>query len=117
MMPRPREAKRSGEPGWQWRRAVIFPLIIFACWRLAVMENAPDTVVNQTIAWGWIVLIISMVFFYTGFATAQDIAAILATRTGLPYASPPVAVDGEPVGPEPYSPPAEPFDPRDRSMR
>jgi hypothetical protein len=111
-MPRPREAKKSGEPGWTWRRAVIFPLIIFACWRLMIMENAPDTVVNQTIAWGWIILIISLAFFYTGFATAQDITAILATRTGLPYASPPVAVDGEPV-PEPYDPPRRPFNPND----
>lgn len=93
------EAKRSGEPGWKWRRTLIFPLIIFACWRLMVMENAPDTMVNQTIAWGWVVLIISLAFFYTGFATTQDVAAILATRTGLPYANPPVAVDGEPVDP------------------
>jgi len=91
------DVKRSGEPGWSWRRAAIFPLIMFACWRLMAMENAPDTMVNQTIAWGWIVMIISLVFFYTGFATAQDIAAILATRTGLPYASPPVAVGGEPL--------------------
>lgn len=88
-------AKKSGEPGWQWRRGVIFPLIVFACWRLTALENAPDTVVNQTIAWGWIVLIISLAFFFTGFATAQDITAILATKTGLPYASPPVAIDGE----------------------
>lgn len=116
MMPKPREAKRSGEPAWQWRRAVIFPLIIFACWRLMIMENAPDTVVNQTIAWGWIILIISLVFFYTGFATAQDIAAILATRTGLPYASPPVAVDGEPIV-EPYEPSGRPFNPNDTGGR
>ncbi|KKZ89081.1 hypothetical protein [Rhizobium phaseoli] len=115
-MSRPKEAKRSGEPGWSWRRAVIFPLIVFACWRLMVMENAPDTVVNQTIAWGWIILIISLVFFYTGFATAQDIAAILATRTGLPYASPPVAVDGEPLV-EPYEPPTRPFNPNDTGGR
>lgn len=94
---RHKEAKASGEPGWSWRKGLIFPLIIFACWRLMVMENAPDTMVNQTIAWGWIVLIILLAFFFTGFATAQDIAAIMATRTGLPYASPPVAVGGEPV--------------------
>lgn len=91
------ESKNSGEPGWRWRKALIFPLIIFACWRLQVMENAPDTMVNQTIAWGWVVMIISLAFFFTGFATAQDISAIMATRTGLPYANPPVAVDGETV--------------------
>jgi hypothetical protein len=90
------EAKHTGEPGWQWRKALIFPLIAFACWRLAVMENAPDTVVNQTIAWGWIMLIISSTFFYVGFASVQDIVAILTTRTGLPYKNPPAAIDGEP---------------------
>jgi len=89
-------AKRSGEPGWSWRRAAIFPLIMFACWRLMMMENAPDTMVNQTIAWGWIVMIISLVFFFTGFATAQDIFAILATRSGLPYAERPSFI-GEPM--------------------
>jgi hypothetical protein len=112
-MAQPKEAKATGEPGWKWRRAVIFPLIIFACWRLAVMENAPDTMVNQTIAWGWVILIICLVLFYTGFATAQDIAAIVATKTGLPYANPPVAVDGEPFGPEPYDPPGRHFNPSD----
>jgi hypothetical protein len=78
-------SKKTGEPGWKWRRSVVFPLILFACWRLQVMENAPDTMVNQTIAWGWVILIISLAFFYTGFATAQDIAAIIATKSGLPY--------------------------------
>lgn len=90
-------AKKSGEPGWTWRRALAFPIIAFACWRLMEMENAPDTMVNQTIAWGWVIMVICLALFYTGFATAQDITAILATRTGLPYAMPPVAVDGMPM--------------------
>lgn len=90
-------ARPTGEPGWKWRRLMIFPLIAFACWRLWGMEGANDTEVNQTIAWGWFVLIMCLALFYTGFASAQDIAAIIATKTGLPYASPPVAVDGEPV--------------------
>lgn len=101
---RPTEAKPSGEPGWKWRKAMIFPLIGFACWRLAVMENAPDTMVNQTIAWGWVIMIICLSLFFTGFATAQDIAAIIATRTGLPYAPQPAAIDGDPA-PPPSSPP------------
>jgi hypothetical protein len=100
---RPAEAKPSGEPGWKWRKAMIFPLIVFACWRLSVMENAPDTMVNQTIAWGWFVLIICLAFFYTGFATVQDVTAILATRTGLPYAPPPAAAVGDDPTPPPSS--------------
>jgi len=91
------ESKASGEPGWSWRKAVIFPNIVISFWLIYVLIGSQDSRVNETIAWGLIVNIIASVFFYTGFATAQDIAAIFATRTGLPYASPPVAVDGEPV--------------------
>lgn len=61
-----------------------------------MLLDAPDTRVNETIAWGMVLNVIASVLFYTGFATAQDITAIYATRTGLPYASPPVAVDGDP---------------------
>jgi hypothetical protein len=84
-----RRRRGEGSPGWSWRRALVLPLIVYACYRLSMMEMAADTRVNETIAWGWIVIIISCVFFYTGFASAQDIAAILATRSGLPYADPP----------------------------
>lgn len=95
-----REAKHSGEPGWSWRKAVVFPLVVYACIMLSVMLNSPDTRVNETIAWIWGVIIISSVFSYTGFATAQDIAAILATRSGLPYSpqsSPADPTPGTPV--------------------
>lgn len=91
-----RRRNAEGSPGWSWRRSVIIPLVVFACFRLMVMENAPDTRVNETIAWIWGVIVISCVFFYTGFASAQDIAAIMATRSGLPYADPPVSIDGYP---------------------
>lgn len=82
-----RKIKRSGEgsPGWWWRRSVVIPLIVYACYRLTMLELAADTRVNESLAWWWGVIIISNVFFYTGFATAQDIAAIMATRSGMPY--------------------------------
>lgn len=80
-----REAKKSGEPGWQWRRVVIFPNILISFWLLWVIVTGPDNRVNETVAWGLVVNIICSVLFYTGFATAQDIAAIFATRSGLPY--------------------------------
>jgi bacteriorhodopsin len=86
------EAKKTGEPGWSWRKAAIFPNVAVSFWLIYLMISGPDTRVNETIAWGLIINIISSLFFYTGFATAQDIAAILATRSGLPYAQPP-AVD------------------------
>lgn len=77
-----------GEPRWLWRRLMIFALILFCCWQLDLLRNAPDTRVNETIAWGYVVLIVLLAGFYTGFATGQDIAAIWATRSGLPYAPP-----------------------------
>ena len=92
---RRKEAKSNGEPGWSWRRAVIFPNVIVSFWIIYTLIDAQDSRVNETIAWGMVLNIIASVFFYTGFATAQDITAIFATRTGLPYANPPVAIDGE----------------------
>lgn len=82
----PVEAKPSGEPGWKWRRLVIFPALVFAGWRLMMLEGAADTEINQTIAWGWFVLLYVLLLSYTGFATVQDVVAIWATRSGLPYA-------------------------------
>jgi hypothetical protein len=84
-------SKRApGEPGWSWRRAIIFPVVAFACWRLAVLEGAADTSVNETIAWGWIMLVAALVLGYSGIAAAQDIAAIITTKSGRPYAPDPV---------------------------
>lgn len=95
----PKIAKKSGEPGWKWRRAIIFPVVGYACWQLHLLVGAQDTRVNETIAYGWMLLICVLILGYTGFATIQDIAAIWKTGTGLPYATPPVAIDGDPAPP------------------
>lgn len=84
-MSAPRKKTKSGEPGWAWRRIFVFPMVGFACWRLVMLETAADTRVNDTLAFGWTVLVAVLVLGYVGFATAQDIAAIMATRSGLPY--------------------------------
>lgn len=97
LVPSKKEARSSGEPGWKWRRLIIFPVVGWACWQLMLLINAPDTRVNETIAAGWMLLICVLVLGYTGFATIQDIAAIWRTGTGLPYATPPVAIQGEEV--------------------
>lgn len=89
-------AKRTGEPGWKWRRLIIFPLVGYGCWQLMLLINAPDTKVNETIAYGWLFLIGLLVLAYTGFATVQDVIAIWRTGTGLPYKDPPAAIDGQP---------------------
>jgi hypothetical protein len=92
----PVEAKATGEPGWKWRRLVVFPVVAYGCFQLQLLINAPDTKVNEAIAEGWLWLIAVLVLGYTGFATFQDIAAIWRTGTGLPYKNPPAAIDGEP---------------------
>ncbi len=96
MTSKPKEAKKTGEPGWAWRRIMIFPIVSWACWQLMLLINAPDTRVNETIAYGWLMLIGILVLGYTGFATVQDVTAIWRTGTGLPYKDPPAAIDGEP---------------------
>lgn len=88
-------AKPTGEPGWTWRRALCIILVAYACYQLGQMVNAPDTRVNDTIAWVWGVVIIAMGMSFFGFATAQDIAAIMATKSGLPYS--PVSSPAEPT--------------------
>lgn len=83
-----RRKRAAGEPQWFFRRIVAMGVIGFAAWRLMMLESAPDTRVNETIAWGWILLLATVVLGYLGFASAQDIAAIFATRSGTPYAPP-----------------------------
>lgn len=85
------EAKPSGEPGWKWRKMLMFPIVGIAVWRLIALEGGPDTIVNQILVQGWFWLLFGYFCVFTGFASAQDIAAIFATRSGLPYASPPAA--------------------------
>lgn len=103
---RRKEAKASGEPGWQWRKLLMFPVVGFAVWRLIAMESAPDTMVNQIMVQGWFWLLFAYFCVFTGFATAQDIAAILATRSGLPYATAQAEAE-EPVPNAPAVPPVE----------
>lgn len=83
-------AKASGEPGWRRRWAFASIVLTFCAWRLIALEHAADTQVNQTIAWGYVLLGMTVILGMMGFATAQDIAAIVTTKSGLPYANPAV---------------------------
>ena len=76
---------------------MLYATLIWACYQLFILINAPDTRVNETIAWGWQLIIMVLVFGYTGFATMQDVVAIYTTRAARPYADPPV----EPTPPPP----------------
>tara|TARA_R110002020_G_scaffold467027_4_gene690227 strand:+ start:38448 stop:38765 length:318 start_codon:yes stop_codon:yes gene_type:complete len=81
-------SRRKGEPSWIWRRMAIYAVTIWACWQLYLLIDADDTRVNETIAWGWQVMIMALVLGYTGFATVQDVTAIWRTRSGHPYREP-----------------------------
>lgn len=82
--------KPAGEPSWTYRRAMTFAVMLFAGWQLHRLTSMPDTRVNETIAWGWQVIMAVLALCYTGFATVQDVVAIWTTRTARPYADPPV---------------------------
>ncbi len=90
--------KVPGEPSWYWRRAVLFVVCGWCMVMLWRLVGGDDTEVHEALVSGLIMLLGALVLGYQGFATAQDIAAILSTRSGTPYAPP---IYGEP-----------PFDPR-----
>jgi hypothetical protein len=50
---------------------VIFPALAVAVWRLIELEGADDSEINETLAWGWFVLLYILLLAYTGFATVQ----------------------------------------------
>lgn len=77
---------KTGEPSWKWRRATSLTTIAFCMFLIAYLIDNADTRLNETIASGALWLLGTVVMIYSGLATAQDIAAILATRSGRPYA-------------------------------
>ncbi len=87
-MPQVERRKNDGEPSWKWRRIMIYGVLIWSAYQLFILVDAKDTRLNESIAWGWQVLMMVLVLCYTGFATAQDITAMLTTRTARPYADP-----------------------------
>ena len=82
VMPR----KKEGKPGWFWRRLIIFPAVLFIGWRMVALEGAMDTRVNDQLAYGYSWLFAVLILGYAGLASIQDVAAIWATRSALPYA-------------------------------
>lgn len=78
-------AKKTGEPGWAWRRAVLIGIIIASFALLLLVVNGPDTRVNETLGVWLMITIMCCGFIYAGFATVQDVVAIIATKSALPY--------------------------------
>jgi hypothetical protein len=87
----------KGEPSWKWRRAVLFVIIAYCMAMLSFLVGDEDTRLHETLATGHIMLLAALVLGYQGFATAQDIAAIMATKSGTPYAPPPPPTPPEQV--------------------
>jgi hypothetical protein len=81
-------SQSTGEPSWRWRRAVILATCLYCAVQIAFLVGAADTRVNETIAFGLVALMGVLILGYVGFATAQDIAAIMATRSATPYQPP-----------------------------
>lgn len=87
---------KTGEPSWKWRRPLIYGTVGFCMICIGTMIDASDTELNRTIASGLLWLMGAVVIGYAGFATAQDATAIIAARTGRPYAT-----DMQPTPPAP----------------
>lgn len=102
-----RKRRKSGKPEWLWRRLIVFVAIGFAFWQLNGLRAAADTRVNDTLAFGYLTLVAVLVLTYAGLATAQDIAAIWATRSALPYSPDTAGPDYETVEPGPREPTPE----------
>lgn len=75
----------TGEPKWRFRRLFIYVLAALSVYELHTLQIAEDTVVNQTLAYGWFTLLSVMTVAYTGFATVQDVIAIWRTGSATPY--------------------------------
>lgn len=70
---------------------------------LVSMIDRADTELNATIASGLMWLLGVTFLGYAGFATAQDVAAILAVRSGRPYSP---EIEPQPPAPTVIVPPA-----------
>ena len=78
-------AYKTGEPSWGWRRYMILSVVAVSLGTIILMKDAADTMINRTIVEGMFMLVMAFGLGYAGFATAQDISAIISTKSGLPY--------------------------------
>lgn len=98
-VPRLLQKNKTGEPSWRWRRTVALTSIVYCMAMIVYLADNSDTILNTTIAEGLIWLLFGLVLLYTGFATAQDITAIIVARSARPYADDVQSVDPPPADP------------------
>ena len=70
--PAMRRRRAAGEPQWFFRRLVAIGAMAFSGWRLVMLESAPDTRVNETLAFGWHVLFAAVVTPLAGAAAIRN---------------------------------------------
>lgn len=84
----PPTSQTTGEPSFRWRRISFF-LIVGLCFlqlpAMAFLPSIPDTAVNRLIVEGTFDLVGWAFLVYAAGAGAQDIAAIVTTRSARPY--------------------------------
>lgn len=86
-------AKKTGEPGWLFRRWLVFPTMAFSAWQLEMLRHTDSIEVVKLLVWTHGFTMVALVLFYTGFATIQDVIAIIKTGRGLPYKEDPQIVE------------------------
>ncbi len=101
-------AKPTGEPGWTWRRSVLIGIILVSFYLLWTIIQSPDNRTNETIALGLIWAIFGAGLIYSGFATLQDLTAIIITKSALPYST-----RSSPAEPTPGTPADTPAAPKE----
>lgn len=77
--------KPEGQPGWLFRRWLVFPTVLFSAAQLEMLRRTDSVEVMKALIWAHWFIVVALVFMYTGFATVQDIIAIIKTGRGLPY--------------------------------
>lgn len=98
-------AKKTGEPGWAWRRSVLIGIIVASFLLLWMLIGSADTKVNATLGVWLLITIMVSGLIYAGFATVQDVVAIITTKSALPYS--PQSSPAEPTPGTPADPVAE----------
>jgi hypothetical protein len=83
--------KAPGEPSWYWRRITLFVVCGWCMVMLWRLVGAEDSEVHEAMVSGLLMLLGALMLGYQGFATAQDVAAIMATKSGTPYVPPTAA--------------------------
>lgn len=94
----PPSNQTTGEPSFRWRRIAFFGITGLCLIFIPTIPFLPDMddqdvrVMNALLdTIGWVYLV------YAGAATGQDIAAIVTTRSGRPYADNVQSVDPPPA--------------------